>query len=49
MFTPKHPKTKPMLGQVIHAEQKLDREALIDRALASVEKVTVKYHDEPCC
>ena len=49
VFTPKHPKTKPMLGQVIHAEQKLDREALIDRALASVEKVTVKYHDEPCC
>ena len=45
VFTPKHPKTKPTLGQVVHAEQKLEREALIQRALESVEKVTVKYHD----
>lgn len=47
VFTPKHPKTKPTLGQVIHAESKLDRQALMERALASVEKITVKYHDEP--
>ena len=47
VFTPKHPKTKPTLGQVIHAERNLDREALIQEALASVEKVTVKYDDEP--
>ncbi len=47
VFTPKHPKTKPTLGQVLHAERKLDREALIQEALASVEKVTVKYDDEP--
>ena len=46
VFTPKHPKTKPTLGQVLNAERKLDREALITEALASVEKVTVKYHDE---
>ena len=46
VFTPKHPKTKPTLGQVIHAERNLNREALISRALESVEKVTVKYHDE---
>ena len=46
VFTPKHPKTKPTLGQLIHAEEKLDREALIQEALASVEKVTVKYHEE---
>jgi len=46
VFTPKHPKTKPTLGQVLHAERKLDREALILDALASVEKLTVKYHDE---
>ena len=46
VFTPKHPKTKPHLGQLIHAERKLDREALIAEALASVEKVTVKYSDE---
>ncbi|MGM9550129.1 MAG: tRNA uracil 4-sulfurtransferase ThiI [Faecousia sp.] len=47
VFTPKHPKTKPTLGQVIHAERNLDREALIQRALESVEKIKVTYHDEP--
>ena len=47
VFTPKHPKTKPTLGQLLHAERTLDREALILQALESVEKITVKYHDEP--
>ena len=47
VFTPKHPKTKPSLGQVIHAERKLDREILIQQALENVEKITVKYDDEP--
>ena len=46
VFTPKHPKTKPTLGQVLHAERKLDREALIQEALNSVEKIAVRYHDE---
>ncbi len=45
VFTPKHPKTKPTLGQVLHAEMKLDRQALIERALDSVEKVVVKYYE----
>ena len=47
VFTPKHPKTKPTLGQVINAEKNLDREALIQQALESVEKIGVKYHDDP--
>ncbi len=47
VFTPQHPKTKPTLGQVIHAERNLDRQALIREALESIEKVTVQYHDEP--
>ncbi len=47
VFTPKHPKTKPTLGQVLHAERKLDREALIAKALESVEKIKVAYHDDP--
>ncbi len=47
VFTPKHPKTKPTLGQVLHAEQYLDRKKLIEEALESVEKVTVQYHDAP--
>lgn len=46
VFTPKHPKTKPTLGQVIHAERNLDREALVEKAMASVEKITVKYHED---
>ncbi|MBO5868313.1 MAG: tRNA 4-thiouridine(8) synthase ThiI [Oscillospiraceae bacterium] len=46
VFTPKHPKTKPTIGQLLNAERKLDREALIQEALASVEKITVKYDDE---
>ena len=47
VFTPKHPKTKPTIGQLLNAEKALDREALIQRALESVEKIVVKYHDEP--
>ena len=47
VFTPKHPKTKPTIGQLINAEKKLDREALIAEALESVEKIMVKYDDEP--
>ena len=47
VFTPKHPKTKPTLAQVINAERNLDREALITQAMESIEKITVKYHDEP--
>ena len=46
VFTPKHPKTKPTLGQLLHAERNLDREGLIQRALAGVEKIGVKYYDE---
>ncbi len=45
VFTPRHPKTKPTLGQVIHAERNLDREALIQQALESIERISVKYHD----
>jgi thiamine biosynthesis protein ThiI len=47
VFTPKHPKTKPTVAQLLNAEKKLDREALIEDALASVEKIKVQYHDEP--
>ena len=47
VFTPKHPKTKPTIGQLTNAEKSLDREALIQQALESVEKIAVKYDDEP--
>ena len=47
VFTPKHPKTKPTLAQVVNAERGLDREKLIEEALSNVEKIVVKYHDDP--
>ena len=47
VFTPKHPKTKPTIGQLINAEKSLDKEALIQQALESVDKIAVKYDDEP--
>jgi len=47
VFTPKHPKTKPTLAQLLKAEQNLDREALIQRALENIEKFKLEYHDEP--
>ena len=47
VFTPKHPKTKPTIGQLIHAEEKLDRQAMIDKAVETVERIQVRYHDEP--
>ena len=47
VFTPKHPKTKPTLAQLIEAEKKLDRQALIERAMENIEKIKVSYHDEP--
>jgi len=46
VFTPKHPKTKPTIAQLMEAEKKLDREALILRALENIEKIKVNYHDD---
>ena len=46
VFTPKHPKTKPTLEQLQNAEKNLDREALMERALAGVEKIKVAGDDE---
>ena len=45
VFTPRHPKTKPTLGQVLHAERNLDREALINEAVENIERYSVKYND----
>ena len=47
VFTPKHPKTKPTLAQLLDVEKNLDREALIQKALADVEKIKVNYYEEP--
>ena len=44
VFTPRHPRTKPTLEQVLRAEHKLDRQALIERALEKTELMKVRYH-----
>ncbi len=42
VFTPRHPKTKPELDKVIAEEQKLDFNALCEKALATEEIITVR-------
>ena len=45
VFTPRHPKTKPVLAEVEKVEAALDVEAMIARALEKTEKVTVRYYE----
>ena len=47
VFTPKHPKTKPTIAQLLDVEKKLDREALIEHALENIERIAIKYGDDP--
>ena len=42
VFLPKHPVTRPMLSKILESEALLDREALIDRALSTMETVTIE-------
>jgi thiamine biosynthesis protein ThiI len=39
VFTPRHPRTKPRLADVMKAEEALDVNALVDEALAGIERV----------
>lgn len=41
VFTPKHPRTRPKLKDVEHAESALDIAALVDEAIMGIERVTV--------
>lgn len=41
VFTPRHPRTKPRLEDVLAAEAALDIEALVDEAFKNTEKITV--------
>ena len=45
VFTPRHPKTKPTLGQVDHACAKLDFDGLLERAMENIEQVKVRWND----
>ena len=41
VFTPRHPRTRPKLPDVIEAESKLDVDALVERAVAGVRKIII--------
>ena len=44
IFVPKHPKTKPSLGEIVKAEENLgDACAALDKAIADTEIIEVKY------
>ena len=42
VFTPRHPKTKPRLEDVIEAESALDIDALVAEAAANTERVRIQ-------
>ena len=42
VFTPRHPCTKPKIEDLIQAEQALDSEALIQKAVEETQSVWVK-------
>lgn len=41
VFTPRHPRTRPKLADVIEAESRLDVDALVERAVAGVRKIII--------
>ena len=45
VFTPKHPKTKPVLEAVEAEEARLDLEGLIARAIENTEKIQVRWYE----
>ena len=45
VFTPKHPKTKPVMALVEAEEARLDVDGLIGRALENTEKVQIRYYE----
>ena len=46
VFTPRHPKTKPVLSQVEAVESKLDVETLVQRAVENTEKIRVQFYED---
>ena len=45
VFTPRHPRTSPMLDKVIAQEQKVDRQTLLDEAYATRYSVLIKQFE----
>jgi thiamine biosynthesis protein ThiI len=42
VFTPKHPRTKPKLADLEEAEKALDVEALVEEAVANIDRVMLE-------
>jgi thiamine biosynthesis protein ThiI len=42
VFTPKHPRTKPRLEEVVQAEQALDVDALVAEAVEGIARVRIE-------
>ena len=45
VFTPRHPKTRPQLAQILEAEQAFDFEPLLDKAAAGITFHTIHPND----
>ena len=41
VFTPRHPRLRPTAGEVEYAEEKLDVQAMVDAAVAGIERVQI--------
>ena len=42
VFTPKHPRTQPKVADLVEAEQALDVEALVEEAVANIERIMLE-------
>ena len=45
VFTPRHPRTHPTVAEVEEAESALDVEALVNEALAGLERIAIDYEE----
>ena len=43
VFTPRHPRTRPKVSEVAEVEQALDVEALVEEALAGIERIRLEH------
>ncbi len=43
VFTPRHPRTRPKVGEVAAAESVLDVDALVEEAFRGIERIPVEH------
>ena len=41
VFTPRHPRTRPHLDEILEAEKALDVEALVEEAFNGIERIAI--------